>query len=302
MLMKLTVQVLLVMLLFSVTLAASDQWLDHQMNQAYQKLNTGDTDGAIDLLRNSMKEALQRDDIGDEETAMIASELAMLYMIEEEFSRAEPFMIKALKLEQNIYGKDNSMTVGTLNNLALLYSQTGKLSQAEALYKKIASIWRAEEGPDDPNIVDAQLNLIDIYEQQGRMREAQDLREKIKNIEDPFASGGSGTTIIDDNQVIFTTEGGEEEWNAPLAGQTVNYTRTHSNYSVSPDFAIKPCVDTLTYDSSIGRKAVEQLLKGSGGVYERSTKMALIKLYTDFGHSQLAEQRIGVWTTHRDYL
>ena len=299
--MKQKLAVLCIFILGSSVALAENLWLDHQMNQVFQKINAGDTEGAIDILRNTLQAALQKDDVPDEDTAMVANELAMIYMAQGAFNKAEPFMIKALKLEENAYGKGNVMTAGTMNNLALLYTQAGKLSEAESLYKKVASVWRAEGGNEDPEYIQAQMNLIDIYEQQGRTREANALREQLKNSTDDPSSPeeGSNRTIIDNNQVIFTTEGEEEEeWNAPQAGETENYTQTRSEYSVSTSFSINPCVDPLTYDSVIGRKAVESLLKGGGGVYERGTKLALIKLYTDYKSLGIKPVHINNIMTH----
>ena len=104
--------------------------------------------------------------------------LASLYVEQGDYEGAEPLLVEALDLNQNIYGEDHPDVVTSISNLATLYQRQGRYTEAELLYVRVLALRRKTLG-DSHTLVAAGLNnLAFLYRAQGRYSEAEPLFEK----------------------------------------------------------------------------------------------------------------------------
>jgi CHAT domain-containing protein len=85
-----------------------------------------------------------------------------------QYSRAEPFAVRALAISEKSEGPEHPNTGRNLNNLALLYQSMGQYARAEPFYLRAIAISEKTNGPEHPNTGTFISNLAELYQTMGQ--------------------------------------------------------------------------------------------------------------------------------------
>jgi len=124
------------------------------------------TMGNLDAAENMYEQALQLYDQSNPEYATVLQNLSTLYLMREEYDRAEPLLVKALRIDSLLYGVNNPNYAVSLQNLASLYQQTGKIDRAESLFRAALEIDSKVFGTKHPSYARKLFNLAVLYQDQ----------------------------------------------------------------------------------------------------------------------------------------
>ena len=78
--------------------------------------------------------------------------LAGLLSATNRLAEAEPFMRRALAIDEKSFGPEHPDVATSLNNLASLLSATNRLAEAEPLYRRALAIDEKSFGPEHPDV------------------------------------------------------------------------------------------------------------------------------------------------------
>jgi tetratricopeptide (TPR) repeat protein len=101
--------------------------------------------------------------------------------------RPEELYIRALDIQQRLWGPDHQEVAHTLNNLALYYKQLGRLAEARPLYERALAIFRKSDGASHQNTATTMYNLAQLFKVQGKEmeRRARQTEKDAREITDP---------------------------------------------------------------------------------------------------------------------
>jgi CHAT domain-containing protein len=113
------------------------------------------------------------------DTSMCLNNLAELYERIGDYTKAEPFLQRALNISRKSVGDEHPRTAIGLNNLAELYLTTGEYAKAKPLLKSAVEIEEKCLGPGDPETVLFLKNLAVLDDQIGDYTNAELLYVRI---------------------------------------------------------------------------------------------------------------------------
>jgi len=134
-------------------------------------LRQGNHDEAQRQFQAALKEA-DAFPMDDWRRTLTLGNLAESYRAQGKFSEAEPHFLRALEIDEQVYGPDHPNVAAHLNNLAGNYLALGKLAEAEPLLKRAWMIWESKLGPDNELVQFARKRYIDLLNEMGRTEEA----------------------------------------------------------------------------------------------------------------------------------
>jgi tetratricopeptide (TPR) repeat protein len=111
--------------------------------------------------------------------AQILNKLALIYMKQGFYEKAEPLLVKSLAIREKRLGLWHQEVALALNNLAYLHRSNGTPSKAESLYIRAANINEKLLGPEHPETVSVIFNLAAIYSDQGNYSMAKKLYSRV---------------------------------------------------------------------------------------------------------------------------
>jgi CHAT domain-containing protein/tetratricopeptide (TPR) repeat protein len=132
--------------------------------------------------------------------------LATLYQLRENYEKAEPLLIEALRLDSMYKGPGDPGYSVSLQNLASLYQKTGRSASAEPLFMKALRIDEMVYGKIHPSYAKKLFNLATLYQDAGKydlanplMQESVAIRKKLYGTDHPdYAYGQFGLAMIND--------------------------------------------------------------------------------------------------------
>ena len=101
----------------------------------------------------------------------------------ERYEEAVPFLAKAVKISQEVFGEVHPSTATSYNNLGSLYKALGKYEEALSLYQKTLAIQQEVLGEKHPETVTSYNNMGDLYEALGKCEEALPLYQEALTIQ-----------------------------------------------------------------------------------------------------------------------
>jgi uncharacterized protein len=112
---------------------------------------------------------------------------AAKYHSEGDAVRPEELYLRALDMQQTVWGPVHPEVAHTLNNLALYYKQLGRLAEARPLYERALVIFRKTEGASHPDTATTMYNLAQLFKAQGKEmeRRARQAYKDAREIADP---------------------------------------------------------------------------------------------------------------------
>jgi tetratricopeptide (TPR) repeat protein len=134
-----------------------------------------------------------------------------------QFREAEPLLLYALTVGENMYGRDHPNTDFLLNNLATLYYNQGKYDKAELLYQRALAIKEKVLGPEHPDTASTLNNLALLYSDQEKYDKAEPLYQRALTIyEKVLGPEHPSTASTLDNLALLYSEQGEYDKAKPF--------------------------------------------------------------------------------------
>ncbi|MCP3138191.1 CHAT domain-containing tetratricopeptide repeat protein [Pyxidicoccus xibeiensis] len=104
--------------------------------------------------------------------------LGVLHILQGDFDRAEPLLVRGHALREAALGKDHPDVADSLNSLGGLYLERGAYARAEPLFERALAIWEKAPGGNHPKVAHALNNLAKLYWSQGLYGRAEPLYER----------------------------------------------------------------------------------------------------------------------------
>ncbi|MFC1493715.1 tetratricopeptide repeat-containing protein [Thermodesulfobacteriota bacterium] len=116
---------------------ASYDQLNQQLATLYKK---GQIDDAIKIAEKALKVA--EDTFGEKHPYVSASlnNIALLYMAQREYEKAESYYEKSLKIAEELLGENHLRLIDTLEKIAQCYEELGKYDKADSVKDRIENI------------------------------------------------------------------------------------------------------------------------------------------------------------------
>jgi eukaryotic-like serine/threonine-protein kinase len=150
------------------------------IGETYRAL--GDNPAAETHLERAVE--LHRRVLGEEhpETLMSTYKLALVYMDQDRFAKAQPLLIKTLELRALVLGPDHPDTLASAHNLAVIYSRENFIAKAEQLYVKTLEDRRRVLGEWHRDTADSMGDLALMYLGRDQFAKAEPLLAKALEI------------------------------------------------------------------------------------------------------------------------
>lgn len=108
-------------------------------------------------------------------------ELGAIYEDLGQYTKAEPYLVRALALAERLYGPNSSVAIIGLRNLAGNERDQGRFSEAEARFKRALAISEGQ-GQNGLDVASSLNDLAELYLAQGRYGEAEPLLKRALGI------------------------------------------------------------------------------------------------------------------------
>jgi tetratricopeptide (TPR) repeat protein/CHAT domain-containing protein len=112
----------------------------------------------------------------------------MCYQHQGHYAKAEPLLLRVLKIDEKFHGKDSPVTADSLDNLATLYRYRGQYIEAVKRYKQALAIREKVQGKEHPDVANSLNNLGVCYLQQGQYANAEPVLLRALAINEKFLS------------------------------------------------------------------------------------------------------------------
>jgi serine/threonine protein kinase/tetratricopeptide (TPR) repeat protein len=120
----------------------------------------------------------QHTQVQPREIAETLNDLGVTYMLQQEYAKAEPFMQRALELNERSLGSESRSVAINTNNIASIYQHLGKYAEAEPLFIHALTLWEKLDMSESSDAARITTNLALLYMQQKRFGEAEPLYHK----------------------------------------------------------------------------------------------------------------------------
>jgi len=161
----------------------SDERRTQALREALEWVNASFVDDPEDVRRwpilnplapHARVVALRADEAGiAEPTTRLFNNLGLLLKTKARYAEAEPFMRRALAIDDAIYGPDHPDVAKDLSNLAFLLKDTKRPDEAERMFRRALKIRKAHPGPDHPEVATDLNNLAFLLKDTKRPDEAE---------------------------------------------------------------------------------------------------------------------------------
>ncbi len=105
-----------------------------------------------------------------------------------QYAEAEPLHQRALAINEQVLGLEDSAVAYTFSNLGMLYQEQGKYAKAEPLYQRAQTIYEKVLGPDHPYVASSLNNLALLYQDRGKYGQAEPLLQRAVAIDEKVYS------------------------------------------------------------------------------------------------------------------
>ena len=99
--------------------------------------------------------------------------LAAIWRNAAHYDEAEPLLLRALRLREDLFGPDHAGLLATLDSLAYVEFGLKKMPEAETLYNRMLDLWRKTAGPDHPMVALTLDKMAEFYAFQQRYADAE---------------------------------------------------------------------------------------------------------------------------------
>jgi tetratricopeptide (TPR) repeat protein len=117
--------------------------------------------------------------------------MAGIYMSQEDYEHAEPYLLQATDIEEKLYNYDpryGGMETRMLMTLCMLYEKWGKPEKLEPYDRKLISLLEKEPGPDTTYLEQTLTREGKTLRTLGRPEEADKIEQRLKSLQPSAAS------------------------------------------------------------------------------------------------------------------
>jgi len=167
-----------------------------------------------DILRPHIAIIVKKGDENEifEPTSKLMNDLGLLLYTKALYSEAEPFMWRALEINEASFGKDHSKVAIYLNNLTQLLKDTNRLKEAEPLMRRALKIDVASFGKNHPVVARDLNNLAALFQDTNRIEEAEPLIQRALEINEvSLGKNHPNVAIVLWSYGVLLQEKGESE-------------------------------------------------------------------------------------------
>ena len=138
------------------------------------RFERGQTGEAKDLYIRSL-DILEKSRAPQTDVSAVLSNLAMVYVLEQQWALAKQTHERALEIDRRVLGDDDPRVAFRLHNLAIVALNMGDLHQAETLYLDALKRQEHTYGDRHPEIAITKGNYGLLLQREGRLTEAEPL-------------------------------------------------------------------------------------------------------------------------------
>lgn len=150
-----------------------------QLNsRALELSSAGRYDAALPLAERVLAILEKARGPGHADVAIAINNLAELYRLKGDDTRAEALYGRALAIQESAPANRLPDLATTLNNLAELYKNQGHYGRAEPLHRRALAIREKVFGPEHSAVADTLNNLADLYRSKGDYARAEPLYQR----------------------------------------------------------------------------------------------------------------------------
>jgi tetratricopeptide (TPR) repeat protein len=114
--------------------------------------------------------------------------MAGIYMVQQQWDKAEPYLLRAVKGSEVASGPDDNMTLIPLWGLCDLYDRSGRPEKSQPCWRRATGIMEKTEGMNSPALKDSLTFEANALRKLGRTSEALPLEERVVNIQKTAAT------------------------------------------------------------------------------------------------------------------
>ena len=122
---------------------------------------------------------IEQEHFHDHKSTDVLGNAGYYYDTQAQYAKAEPLLVRALKIHEEWLGMNHLSTALSLNNLGSLYMAQGRYKEAEQFLKRALTVYQQRLVANSPDIAQSLLNLAYLYKLEGRYREAEQLLQQI---------------------------------------------------------------------------------------------------------------------------
>jgi len=108
----------------------------------------------------------------DPDRYMPLIDLGVVYMLDQRFDEAEPFLIEGLTQLRKLCGPNDRRTLRAMGAVGILYRGQKRFAEAEKILRDAEARWISEVGQDDSSTITVINNLASALSEGGKLEEA----------------------------------------------------------------------------------------------------------------------------------
>jgi hypothetical protein len=103
-------------------------------------------------------------------------------MAQQDYAKAEPYILRALKIDVSVYGNDSVELLMPLSGACNLYDKWGKPDKVEIYGRQLITVLEKQFGPNSPQLAPALTIEARALRNLGRANEATDVENRLATI------------------------------------------------------------------------------------------------------------------------
>jgi Tfp pilus assembly protein PilF len=109
--------------------------------------------------------------------------IALRYFVQQDYANAEVWLLKAVKIDDEISGYDGFQGLADVNTLCVVYERGGKPDKAASCYAQLVAITGKQYGPDSPFLAQPLTAQANALRKIGRNNDAAAVEQRINALQ-----------------------------------------------------------------------------------------------------------------------
>ena len=107
---------------------------------------------------------------------------AGVYFVQQDYAKAEPYMLRAVHIDESLYGHDGVNMMMPLATVCMLYDKWGKPDKLELYDRLLPTVLEKQFGPNSPQLATTLTSEAHALHSLGREKEAADVENRLASI------------------------------------------------------------------------------------------------------------------------
>jgi len=105
-----------------------------------------------------------------------------VYIVQQDYAKAEPFLLRATRIDESLFGAESPAMNTVLSSLCDLYTRWDKPEKAEPRYRQLLAALEGQFGPDSPVLLSTLADESKTLHELGRTGEAAKVDQRLQTI------------------------------------------------------------------------------------------------------------------------